>query len=196
MQETVSPAYFGEWLKCRRKQLDLTQAELAKRAGCSLPGLRKIEAGERRPSRQLAGLLARSLAIPAEEQTDFIRAARGELSIDLLSSCTQVSFEMVRPAQLLGLPPGNLPEMLTPFIGREPELAVLSQLLRDPHCRLLTIAGPGGMGKTRLAIEAANRHKDLFPDGIWFIPLAPVSSSKYLIPAIADASEFPLPWPD
>src|SRR5512143_1031956 len=84
MNEPALPAYFGEWLKGRRKELDLTQAELAQRAGCSVPALRKIEAGERRPSKQLAGLLAKSLEIPSEEQTTFIKVARGELNVDRL----------------------------------------------------------------------------------------------------------------
>jgi predicted ATPase len=55
---------------------------------------------------------------------------------------------------------------------------------------LLTLIGPGGIGKTRLAIEVTSRHKGLFPDGIWFVPLAPLSSPEYLIPAIADALNF------
>ncbi len=63
--------YFSEWHKRRRQALDVTRLELAKRASCCVFMLRKIEAGERRPSRQLAGLLARALEIPSEEQTTF-----------------------------------------------------------------------------------------------------------------------------
>jgi transcriptional regulator with XRE-family HTH domain len=84
VEETAQPLYFGEWLKGRRKQLDLTQSELARRAGCSVPALRKIEAGERRPSKQLAGLLAKSLEIPSEDQIIFIKVARGEQSVERL----------------------------------------------------------------------------------------------------------------
>jgi DNA-binding XRE family transcriptional regulator len=71
------PLYFNEWLKRRREELDLTQVQLAKRAGCSVFAIRKIEAGERRPSRQLAELLAKSLEIPSEDQTTFVKVARG-----------------------------------------------------------------------------------------------------------------------
>ena len=76
IKETEFPVYFGEWIKQRRKTLDLTQAELAGRAACSLPGLRKIEAGVRRPSKQLAELLAKGLEVPVEERSTFVRVAR------------------------------------------------------------------------------------------------------------------------
>jgi predicted ATPase/transcriptional regulator with XRE-family HTH domain len=190
MEEAALPGYFGEWLRIRRKQLDLTQAELASRAGCSVPALRKIESGARRPSKQLAGLLARSLEIPSEDLTTFIKVARGELSIDRLSPSAQASGNNLQPAPKPSPTPGNLPGMLTPFIGRQPELAAIGKLLSDPTCRLLTLAGSGGIGKTRLAIEVADCYRNLFPDGVWFVSLAPLSSSEFLIPTIADALNF------
>jgi predicted ATPase/DNA-binding XRE family transcriptional regulator/Tfp pilus assembly protein PilF len=183
-------SYFGEWLKDRRKELDLTQAELAQRAGCSVPALRKIEGGERRPSKQLAGLLARSLEIPSEDQTTFIKVARGELNVERLSPSVRTPRVGYGPTAKPNLNPGNLPVMLTPFFGREPELAAIGQLLRDRQCRLLTITGSGGIGKTRLAIEVVAQHKDIFPDGIWFVPLASLNSSEFLISAIAEALNF------
>jgi predicted ATPase len=85
---------------------------------------------------------------------------------------------------------GNLPRALTPFIGREPEISALGQLLQDPQCSLLTIAGPGGIGKTRLAIEAACQARDRFPDGVWFVPLVSLSLPSLIIPAIAGALDF------
>lgn len=190
MEERAFPDIFGEWLKIRRKELDLTQAELAQRAGCSVPALRKIEAGERRPSKQLAGLLAKSLEIPAEDQTTFIKVARGEQNVERLASTAYPQSGIIRPTPITNPPLGNLPRLLTKFIGRGPEIASLDQLLHDLHCRLITLVGPGGIGKTRLALEVASRNKDLFPDGVWFVPLAPLSSPEYLIPAIADALNF------
>jgi predicted ATPase/DNA-binding XRE family transcriptional regulator len=177
---------FGEWLNCRRKELDLTQAELAERASCSVFTLRKIEAGLRRPSKQLAGLLAKQLEIPSEDQTTFIRVARGELSIERLAYLARDSQPSVKPSLIAG----NLPRPLTQFLGREPELAAIGQLLCDPLCSLLTIVGQGGIGKTRLAIEAARHSKELFPDGIWFVPLAALNSPVQLLPALASALEF------
>lgn len=68
MDEDNLPVTFGEWMKHRRRTLDLTQAELAQRSGCSIFTLRKIESGERRPSKQLARLFARSLEFLGEAQ--------------------------------------------------------------------------------------------------------------------------------
>jgi transcriptional regulator with XRE-family HTH domain len=69
---------FADWVRQRRRTLDLTQAELASRIGCAVVTLRKIEQATRRPSHQLAGLLAQHLAIPAIQQEQFLRMARGE----------------------------------------------------------------------------------------------------------------------
>ena len=85
----------------------------------------------------------------------------------------------------------NLPIQLTPFVGREEELAEIDRLLADPACRLLTLVGPGGIGKTRLAIQVAANHLDSFPGGVFFIPLQPLSSSEFLVPAIAGAVRYP-----
>ena len=190
MEETALPVYFGEWLKRRRKQLDLTQEELARRADCSVFALRKIESGERRPSKQLAGLIARSLGIPVEEQANFIRVARGELNLERLSSPDGAPSTRGTRDLPPVLPTIRLPVMTTPFIGREPELAGLSRMLQDPRCRLLTITGHGGIGKSRLAIEVASRDADQFSDGVFFVPLAALNSSAFLVPAIADALSF------
>lgn len=69
-------------------------------------------------------------------------------------------------------PPSNLPVPLTPLVGRERELAQITERLLHPECRLLTLIGPGGMGKTRLALTAAASLPQVFPDGVLFVPLA------------------------
>lgn len=81
----------------------------------------------------------------------------------------------------------NLPGQPTPFVGRTAELAELVRLLADPDCRLLTIVGPGGMGKTRLALEAAAARLDAFLEGIYWVPLAAVDSINILPSAIVEA---------
>jgi predicted ATPase/class 3 adenylate cyclase len=86
--------------------------------------------------------------------------------------------------------PVRLPPEPTPFIGRSSELGVLTQLLRDPTARLVTILGPGGIGKTRLSIVAARRTADLFPDGVFFVPLAPVASVDRVAEAVAESIGF------
>jgi predicted ATPase len=88
----------------------------------------------------------------------------------------------------------NLPAQPTPFVGRETELLELKNLLGQDNSRLLTVVGPGGMGKTRLALAAAEQQLETgwFPDGITFIPLAPLSEVGHIIPAMAQALDFPL----
>ncbi|MBI5667391.1 MAG: tetratricopeptide repeat protein [Chloroflexi bacterium] len=81
----------------------------------------------------------------------------------------------------------TLPVQTTPFVGRERELEEISRLLNDPHCRLLTLVGPGGIGKTRLALQAAAQAAGCCDLGACFVPLAGVSKDEYLIPALADA---------
>jgi predicted ATPase/DNA-binding SARP family transcriptional activator len=80
-----------------------------------------------------------------------------------------------------------LPTPLTPFFGREAELADLGVLLRDPTRRLITLLGPGGIGKTRLAIEAARLHGAHFSDGVCFVNLAPVTEGDPMLLTIATA---------
>ncbi|RMH23253.1 MAG: hypothetical protein D6698_00055, partial [Gammaproteobacteria bacterium] len=87
----------------------------------------------------------------------------------------------------------NLPAAATPFVGREAELDSLSTLVADPQVRIITITGPGGMGKTRLALEAAGREFGLpshFPDGVYFVSLAPLESADDLVASLAAAIGF------
>jgi predicted ATPase/class 3 adenylate cyclase len=369
---------FGAWVRRRRKALDLTREELAPRLGCSVVTIRRIEADERRPSKQLAARLADSLAIAPEERVAFLKAARGELTVDqlampshsqehLLGAATigagqssdpvrlpsgTVTFlftdiegstrlwelhtaampqalahhdallraaitsnagvvvkstgdgvlaafarapdaltaslaaqralqaadwqplgslrvrmalhvgtaewragdyfgpPLNRAARLLAaghggqillsraaaelvqetLPPEltlrdlgehqlkdlsrperifqliapdlpaafaplsslsrertNLPAQLTQLIGREREVAQVGSLLRRPDGRLLTLSGPGGIGKTRLALQVAAELLDHFADGVYFVDLAPISNGALVVGTIAEA---------
>ena len=169
MEETAS---FGYWLRRRRKALDLTQETLAKRLGCAVVTIRKIEADQRRPSRQIAGLLAEILAIPAEDRPLFIACARGILSPLNLSLTSQ-------PAEPgLPGPPRSLPSPLTAFIGRESQVQEVMELARQSDVRLLCLTGPGGVGKTRLALEAARNLLPDFKDGVYFVDLSLVQPQQ------------------
>lgn len=84
----------------------------------------------------------------------------------------------------------RIPMLHTPFIGRQLEIDTLANALTDTSCRLITITGIGGVGKTRLILEAAMAYKDLFSDGVYFIPLAAVSSSMLINSVIARAMNF------
>jgi predicted ATPase/DNA-binding SARP family transcriptional activator len=108
--------------------------------------------------------------------------------------------QMQRPAQSMAHP-HNLPvePTPTPFIGREKELGDLTAWLGQDKGRLLTIVGPGGMGKTRLAMACAaqvlgesNGIPSAFPHGLYFVNLAPLSDAAHIVPTLADAMHFPL----
>lgn len=89
-------------------------------------------------------------------------------------------------------PPVHLPTPATPFLGRKRELAEIAGLLADANCRLLTLVGAGGMGKTRLAIEAAAATGTSFANGAWFVPLAMLESPQQFVPALAESLDIVL----
>lgn len=121
--------------------------------------------------------LAEELGVdPSEETTalyEQIRAGKDSVGADLAHSFT-------------------LPRSPTPFVGRAAELDALAERLADPDCHLLTIVGPGGIGKTRLALRVAEEQRGLFAQGIAFVPLVSVDQPDLLAPAIADAMGFSL----
>jgi predicted ATPase/DNA-binding XRE family transcriptional regulator len=188
---------FGSWIRRRRRALDLTQQELARRVNCSLSTIVKIESDQRRPSRQIAELLAQHLSVPENQVGLFLKVARGLKPVDQI------------PPLPTHLPPFSptaagtvtciLPVPPTPLVGRKPELAEINRLLTHPDCRLLTIAGLGGIGKTRLALQVI---QDLnaaspphFPDGVCFVSLASVMAIENIPKAIARAIGFALSGP-
>jgi predicted ATPase/class 3 adenylate cyclase len=81
----------------------------------------------------------------------------------------------------------NLPVPATPFLGRETELADVVELLTQDGVRLLTLTGPGGTGKTRLALQAAAAASESFPDGVFWVPLAPLRDPNLVVPSLARA---------
>src|SRR6266851_1625855 len=156
---------FGDWLRQRRRTLDLTQEELARQVGCSAITLRKLEAEERRPSKQIAERLTDVLHVPPEGRADFLRFARGD---PFAAPGAPKAPDQPEPIQS---PPHNLPSALTRFIGREREIGEISALLRAE--RLVTLTGTGGTGKTRLSQKVAAGLLDgiAYPDGIWLVEL-------------------------
>ena len=105
------------------------------------------------------------------------------------------------PKSLPGPIPHNLPPQPTPFVGRQKELADFATLLADPAMRLVTLVGPGGMGKTRLALTIAENQyarcstqsqNCSFPDGVFFVPLASLDNPDKIIPMIAKSLNVPI----
>jgi predicted ATPase/DNA-binding XRE family transcriptional regulator len=170
---------FGQWLKQRRKSLDLTREDLAQRMGCAAVTLNKIEADERRPSKQMAELFAEHLNIPSDERPAFVRFARAEAGEDAASWGTPFH------------PPTNLPTQPTLLIGRDAEVVALHKRLLRDESRLLTLTGPPGIGKTRLALAVAAELLDDFADGVFVVHLAPISDVTLVLTTIASTLGVP-----
>lgn len=83
----------------------------------------------------------------------------------------------------------NLPVMTDPFIGRERELAEVKELIFNPSCRMVTLTGPGGIGKTRLAVHTAAEIAEKYSDGVYLISLSPLSATEFIVTRIADELE-------
>jgi predicted ATPase/transcriptional regulator with XRE-family HTH domain len=171
---------FGRWLRARRRALDLTQHDLARQVGCSVVTIRKIEADERRPSRQIAERLADCLKVAADERAALITLARAEPYLN--PAPAQASG---RPLPAPHRPPSNLPAPLTRLIGRKQDLAAARNALMRGETRLLTLVGPPGIGKTRLSTEVARDMHDAFVDGAYFVALAPLGEPALVLATIA-----------
>ena len=186
---------FGSWLKQRRKELGLTQEEVAEHIGCSPSALQKIENGERRPSGQVSHLLALYLRIPTDEREAFVTFARSGQSASAFARSPHGSpapnphdeIAQHAPWRVSYRSRTNLPAVLTPLIGREQEVAEALNQLRNPRTRLLTLVGAPGIGKTRLALQIASDMVEHFEDGVYFVELAPVTDPEQVLPAIARA---------
>jgi predicted ATPase/DNA-binding XRE family transcriptional regulator len=163
---------FGALLRRHRIAAKLTQEALAERAGLSTRGISDLERGARElPRKDTLQLLLHTLDLSPADRAALIAAARRDPARAPRSE---------RADRLTGLP---VP--LTPLIGRETEVAAVSALLAEPAVRLLTLSGPGGTGKTRLALAVAERVASDVPDGVTFAPLAALADPSLVASAIA-----------
>ena len=184
MTELDTQQNFGQWLQRRRRGLGLSQKDLAKQLGCAAITLRKIEAEERRPSPALSQRMAECLRVPAPQQATFVRFARGQL---LAGAAIESSFALPTALVHTSAQPAHLPQPPYPIIGRERILAQAIAALTSKDIRLLTLIGPPGVGKTRLALELAHALHEGFAHGAMFVELASVRDAALVPAAIAEA---------
>jgi len=172
MATSAHPA-FGDLLRRHRLAAELTQEQLADRAGLSWRGISDLERGLRRvPQRETLRLLGDALELGPLQRAEFETAARRPPAPAAIEVAT------ARPGSDLPVPP-------TALIGRERELASIRALLRRGDVRLITLSGPPGTGKTRLAVAAAVELAQDFADGVYFVPLASLSDVGLLPATIA-----------
>jgi predicted ATPase/DNA-binding XRE family transcriptional regulator len=169
--KTVAPGSFGAYLKALRATAGFTQEELATRAGLSVHAVSALERGERRrPHMETVRVLASALDLKDVARDALVKAARAQAdnsAFDELSSFP-------------------LPVALTALLGRDADVQTLRQWLDDPRARLITIVGPGGVGKTRLALEIAHVVAEEGATRVTFVQLATIRDSAFVASAIAE----------
>ena len=166
-----APDTFGAQLKALREAAGFTQEELATIAGLSVHAVGALERGERRrPHVETVRALSAALDLTAATRDALVKSARApaHAAVDELSRLV-------------------LPVALTALRGRETDLQTLRHWLADPTARLITLIGPGGVGKTRLALELARAIAEEGATRVVFVGLADIRDPEFVAPAIAEA---------
>ena len=167
-----APGSFGAQLKALREAAGFTQEELATIAGLSVHAVSALERGERRrPHVETVRALSAALNLPGPTRDALLASARAAAPTAAVGQLRDVS----------------LPLALTALLGREADVQTLRQWLADPAARLITLTGPGGAGKTRLALELARAQAVEGASRVLFVGLAAVRNAAFVAPAIAEA---------
>jgi len=169
---TMEEKTFGTWLRGERRRLDLSRQVLANRAGCAEITLRRIESGTLKPSRELAQILLEQVGMREPELNRWVLYARG-------LSGYPIQPDGPTPAKV----ESNLPVFLTTFIGRAKEKKEIIDLIHRQ--RLITLTGPGGVGKTRLAGKVGEQILGEFSNGVWMAELASQATPELLPQTVA-----------
>jgi len=181
----ISPSSFttfGELLKHLRLRARLTQRELALRVGYNHAHLSRLEHNQRIPD----AATIKALFVPALDLDDELEWAARLLEL-AAGGRGEVAPVLVRPTSKL--PPPKLPPSFTKLLGREEALRATKEILSRPDVRMLTLVGPPGIGKTRLAVQTASELADQFADGVVFVDLSAVREAGLVIPAVAHVLE-------
>ena len=167
-----APGSFGAQLKALREAAGFTQEELATIASLSVHAVSALERGERRrPHVETVRALSAALDLTGANRDAFLGSARA-------------SARATAAEELVG---ASLPSPLTPLLGRDSEMETLRQWLGDPVSRLITLIGPGGVGKTRLVLELARTIAKERATRVVFVSLAAIRDVVFVAPAIAEA---------
>lgn len=159
---------FGGRLRRLREASGLSQEELAHKAGLTPNAIGTLERGERRrPYPNTVRALADALDLDDTQRAELIASVPPRQG-------------RIAAASAVPVPP-------TPIIGRERDVRTIEALFRQREARLVTLTGPGGVGKTRLAIEVASRLPEELPDGVTFVDLAPLRGAHLVLPTIAQS---------
>jgi predicted ATPase/DNA-binding XRE family transcriptional regulator len=167
-----APRSFGVQLKALREAAGFTQEELATIAGLSVHAVSALERGQRRrPHVDTVRALSAALDLTGATRDALVGSARAP----------------AHDAAVDELPDASMPLALTGLLGRDADQETLGRWLADPTARLITLTGPGGAGKTRLALEVARTHAAAGASRVLFTALAAVQNSEFVAPAIAEA---------
>jgi non-specific serine/threonine protein kinase len=182
---TDEPAAFGELLRRHRLSAGLTQEALAEQAGLSARGIADLERGVRRfPHPQTVQRLVEALGLGDARRAELLRSRLQLAGRGIGSGVSEFAdADRNNGGNDATVPSAALRQPLTSFIGREQELVQIQGLLATS--RLLTLTGPGGIGKTRLALEAAATALEGFEHGVCFVALGSISDPRLVAPSIA-----------
>jgi len=177
------PPSFGELLRRYRAAAGLTQEELAAQTGLTPQAISLLERGRRQhPQAHTVGQLAEAFGLSTPERRVFAAAARHPVPPVPVAAALESGGP---PAP--GCAVHNLPVALSPLIAREQERTAVMHLLQREEVRLLTLTGPGGVGKTCLALHVAGEALNAYPDGVWLVELAALADPALLPRAVAAA---------
>jgi len=173
---------FGDKLRTMRERAGLTQQELAERANLTPHAVSSLERGTRtRPYPHTVRSLADALQVSEEERQALISSVPRRIPAQVVREAAPPA---AKPPPSAVAAPIDLVVPSTPLYGREPDLAALVELIRSGTGRLITLTGPGGVGKTRLAAALSQELADDFPDGIVQISLAALADAGDVVPTI------------